>query len=57
MTSYLLPLQHSYRLVQLTDCHLLAQPDGWYQGCQPALHLRQIIAFLNTLTDTAFIAQ
>jgi len=43
MKSYLFPAQASYRLVQLTDCHLLASADGWYQGCQPALHLQQIV--------------
>lgn len=55
MKSFVFPHQHSFRLVQLTDCHLLAQPDGWYQGCQPALHLRQIIAFLQSDRPDAVI--
>lgn len=30
-------------LVQITDCHLLAGPDAWYQGIQPYHHLCRVL--------------
>lgn len=55
MLSYVFPQQSRYRLVQLTDCHLLAEPDGWYQGCQPASHLQQIVTQLQQQRPDALI--
>ena len=26
--------QDPYRLLQISDCHLLAEPDGWFYGVQ-----------------------
>ncbi|MGI5309002.1 metallophosphoesterase [Rheinheimera sp. WS51] len=40
---YIFPSQHQYRLVQISDCHLLASPDDYYQGIQPAKHLQAIV--------------
>lgn len=36
------PRSH-YRLAQITDCHLLAQPDLLYQQVNPAQHLAAIV--------------
>ena len=40
---YQFPARQHYRLAQITDCHLLANADGWYQQVQPAKHLQQIV--------------
>ncbi|WP_240474878.1 metallophosphoesterase family protein [Rheinheimera baltica] len=32
-----------YRLAQITDCHLLANVNGYYQQVQPAMHLAAIV--------------
>ncbi|MBU1438119.1 MAG: metallophosphoesterase [Gammaproteobacteria bacterium] len=42
-----------YRLLQLTDCHLLADADGDYQQIKPYLHLK---ALLSTFKIQAFDA-
>lgn len=42
-----LPEQAVYRILQITDCHLLAEPSGVYNGCQPAIHLQQIVFSLT----------
>lgn len=55
MTIYHLPMQAKYRLVQLTDCHLLANISDWYQGCQPAVHLQQIVMQLQIAPPDAVI--
>lgn len=34
-------------LVQITDCHLLAQPDAWYQGIQPYRHLQRLLVSIR----------
>jgi 3',5'-cyclic-AMP phosphodiesterase len=43
---YQFPAKSHYRLAQITDCHLLATADGWYQQVQPARHLRAIVECL-----------
>ena len=37
----------NYRLLQLTDCHLLATPDGDYQQIKPYQHLARLIDSLQ----------
>lgn len=48
MLSYHFPQQTRFRLVQLTDCHLLARSDALYQGVQP---YQQLAAVLHQLAD------
>jgi Icc protein len=36
-----------YRLLQLTDCHLLAEPQGVYQQIQPYQHLLTLLSALK----------
>lgn len=55
MQPFKLPQQPYYRLCQLTDCHLLATPDSWYQHCQPAVHLQKIVAHLQYERPDALI--
>lgn len=43
MKQYVFPARAQYRLAQITDCHLLADEDGWYQQVQPARHLAAIV--------------
>lgn len=51
-----LPEQPTYRIVQITDCHLLADFNGVYNGCQPAAHLQQIVLSLaNCLPDALIL--
>jgi 3',5'-cyclic-AMP phosphodiesterase len=45
---YQLPFKPQYRLAQITDCHLLASADHYYQQVQPARHLAAIVAQLRT---------
>lgn len=52
---YRLPSKQSYRLVQITDCHLLQSADGYYQRVQPAKHLAAIILQLQTEQPDAVI--
>lgn len=35
-------------LWQITDCHLLSEPDAWYQGVQPYRHLARLLQALRT---------
>ncbi len=52
MKTVQLPTKTQYRLAQITDCHLLADPKASYRECQPASHLAAIIATLvNELPD------
>ncbi|GGW56309.1 metallophosphoesterase [Alishewanella tabrizica] len=52
----ILPEQPCYRIVQITDCHLLAEIDGVYQGCQPAVHLQQVVTHLqHSLPDAVVL--
>lgn len=44
---YQFPVKSRYRLVQITDCHLLATADGWYKQVQPAVHLHAIVRYLQ----------
>lgn len=37
--------QATYRLLQLSDCHLLAEPAAEYQQIQPYQHLKQLLDF------------
>lgn len=55
MSPYRFKQQHNYRVVQLTDCHLLDTAVGWYQGCQPAQHLIRIVAQLQHTPPDALI--
>lgn len=44
---YQFPARAQYRLAQITDCHLVASADGWYQQVQPAKHLQRIVQLLR----------
>jgi 3',5'-cyclic-AMP phosphodiesterase len=44
---YQFPLQSSYRLAQISDCHLLADPGACYQQVNPARHLAAIVTQLQ----------
>lgn len=37
----------SWRCYQITDCHLVAEADGYYQGIQPFRHLQRLLASLK----------
>ncbi len=50
---YQFPPQTAYRLLQLSDCHLLATPDAEYQQIQPYQHLKTL---LQTYPASAFDA-
>lgn len=43
MLAYHFPPQDQFRLVQLTDCHLLAEPDALYQGVSPYRQLQAVV--------------
>jgi len=45
---YTFPVKPQYRLAQITDCHLLAGADQFYQQVQPARHLAARVAMLQT---------
>ncbi len=45
---YQLPAKTGYRLLQLSDCHLLASRDGVYQQIQPWWHLKQLLQQLQS---------
>lgn len=47
MAVYSFPQTECVRLVQLTDCHLLADAEGWYQGVQPYWQLQQVLHCLT----------
>lgn len=55
MQAYKLSPKSSYRVVQITDCHLLAEPEASYQGCQPAAHLAAIVKQLCLQVPDAVI--
>lgn len=44
-----------YRLLQLTDCHLLADPQGDYQQIKPYQHLASLLGTLNTQSFDALV--
>ncbi|HBN90824.1 MAG TPA: 3',5'-cyclic-nucleotide phosphodiesterase, partial [Rheinheimera sp.] len=52
---YVFSPKNAYRLVQITDCHLLQSADGYYQQVQPAKHLAAIIRQLQTELPDAVI--
>jgi Icc protein len=52
---YQFAVKPSYRLLQLTDCHLLAAPEGDYQQIKPYLHLAALLGSLKTQTFDALI--
>lgn len=39
--------QDSYRLLQISDCHLVAEPDGWFCGVQPYRQLELLLSQLH----------
>lgn len=43
MTVLQLPLKAQYQIVQLSDCHLLADIDGDYHGVKPGRYLQQAV--------------
>ncbi|MCT6698876.1 metallophosphoesterase [Rheinheimera sp. 4Y26] len=43
LLSYTFAPQATYRLLQLSDCHLLADKQGEYQHIQPYQHLKQLL--------------
>ncbi|KKO45418.1 3',5'-cyclic-nucleotide phosphodiesterase [Arsukibacterium ikkense] len=43
MTILQLPPKAHYQIVQLSDCHLLADIDDYYQGVQPGRYLQQAL--------------
>jgi len=45
----------SYRLLQLTDCHLLAEPLGDYQQIKPFQHLAKLVGTLKNQTFDALL--
>ncbi|WP_127025785.1 metallophosphoesterase family protein [Rheinheimera mangrovi] len=47
--------QDSYRLLQISDCHLLAEPDGWFYGVQPYRQLELLLSQLQTNQPDAVI--
>lgn len=47
MIGYHFKTQHSVRIAQLTDCHLLAAPEGMYQGVQPYHTLAAVLAAIK----------
>ncbi|MDP5206094.1 metallophosphoesterase [Alishewanella sp. SMS9] len=55
MHNYVFPAKAAYRVVQITDCHLLAELDGIYRDCQPAVHLQAILAQLQLSPPDALI--
>ena len=38
----------SYRLIQISDCHLVADPDGWFCGVQPYRQLELLLSQLQS---------
>ncbi len=52
---YQLPAKAGYRLLQLSDCHLLASTDGVYQQIQPWCHLKQLLQQLRSASFDAVL--
>ncbi|MDX3773321.1 metallophosphoesterase [Chromatiaceae bacterium AAb-1] len=55
MPEYIFPQQPTYRIAQLTDCHLLAGADDWFKGIRPAHYLQQVITQLQQNLPDAVI--
>lgn len=55
MICYQFPPQCAVRIAQLTDCHLLADPAGLYQGVQPYHSLVSVLKALDFNTLDALI--
>lgn len=53
--AFVFPEQHSYRLVQISDCHLVAEPDGWFCGVQPYRQLELLLKSIQHQQPDAFI--
>jgi 3',5'-cyclic-AMP phosphodiesterase len=47
--------QDSYRLVHISDCHLVADPDGWFCGVQPYRQLELLLSQLQSNQPDAVI--
>ncbi|MCH8536720.1 MAG: metallophosphoesterase [Alkalimonas sp.] len=47
MSCYSFKLKNQVRIAQLSDCHLLADPAGMYQGIQPYHSLAAVLAALQ----------
>lgn len=47
--------QDSYRLLQISDCHLVSEPDGWFCGMQPYRQLQLLLSQLNANQPDALI--
>lgn len=56
LTQYQFAVKPQYRLVQLSDCHLLASLDGIYKQVNPASHLAAIVdELLRDLPDAVVL--
>jgi Icc protein len=44
---YLSDATAQWRCYQISDCHFLADPEGYYQGIQPFRHLERLLATLE----------
>jgi len=47
--------QDSYRVLQISDCHLLAEADGWFCGVQPYRQLELLLTQLQSNQPDAVI--
>jgi Icc protein len=45
--AFVFPAKDQYRLIQISDCHLLADADAWYQGVQPYLQLEVLLSAIQ----------
>ena len=45
----------SYRLVHISDCHLVADPDGWFCGVQPYRQLELLLTQLQSNQPDAVV--
>ncbi|WP_333608991.1 metallophosphoesterase [Arsukibacterium sp.] len=55
MSPYLFPPKASYRIVQISDCHLLAGIDELYQGVRPGRYLQQAVARIQQSAPDALL--
>lgn len=55
MQPYRFADRQQYRIAQLSDCHLLADIDGIYQGIRPGRYLQQVISTLQQQLPDAVI--
>ena len=44
--AYVFAPQDSYRVIQISDCHLLAEPGDWFYGVQPYRQLEALVSQL-----------